>query len=204
MRVKWSEDLRRKLAALTPLQQTAIPRLAAARFNGRSKTSLLKGEDRVCAWSTYYSKPNGWHHQAAFREALELAEAEYRVLMLDAGLDEAVLYLKQASQVGAELLLEEIRAGRAAMAREVDTDQLSWEEYQLYMLATHGPPDVAQDAAAELAKARRHTRNRAVRATLGALDRADIKTAIKQASGSDERYREYLERLRQVESGEGE
>lgn len=90
-----STDLQHLLDKLSPQQAAAIIRIAQEELRGRSINSLLLAEDRICSYSTFFSKKrSGWIHRKGFKDALELARHEVRQHRLSTVVDEAVDRLK--------------------------------------------------------------------------------------------------------------
>lgn len=200
MRVEWSEELLGLLAECTPRQRAAIPRIVAALAGGRSLASLLRGKEKICAFNTYYRKPKGWHHQPRFQQALELAQDEYDRALLDRNVDETVQEMRRGCRLSAQLLVGEVIQGLQDQADDVD---LSVRELGLVLLLRHESSSVRMEAADKLLRTSDRRRERAIKAALGLLDRADVKTAAKlPASGDEEaRWREYIDELWELGGG---
>jgi len=198
----FSQELLDQMAELTPLQRAAIPRLVRAAHEGVSKRDLLTGEDRICAWSTYYRPGRGWHHQEEFQAVLERAKREYDAAVLRTAVDEAAEVLRRTTPLAAQMLSGEVRAGLQVLRGDVSKDEMSFAERQLWLLIEHGDDAVKMRAAQILLRERKVARDRGLRAATGVLDRADVETAIKSAGGDAAEWRDMLEELRGLEDGE--
>jgi hypothetical protein len=118
--VGWaSEDLTDALAALTSQQATGVIRIVEAEIDGRTLTSLLEGDDRICAYATYYGRgksDTGWKDKPEFQRALELARRDYRKWLLEHSTSEAMLILASAAPEATRALRQQISGEPGAVA----------------------------------------------------------------------------------------
>jgi hypothetical protein len=118
--VGWaSEDLTDALAALTSQQATGVIRIVEAEIDGRTLTSLLEGDDRICAYATYYGRgksDTGWKDKPEFQRALELARRDYRKWLLEHSTSEAMLILASTAPEATRALRQQISGEPGAVA----------------------------------------------------------------------------------------
>lgn len=197
--MRWSDELLDLIEGLTSKQRSAIPRIVARRAEGGSLTSMLRGPEKVCAWRTYYKKPSGWSHNEAWLRALEMAQREYNARLLDQAVDRAVDNLRLGTEAASAFLLEEVRAGRRLQWG--DEDDLGLAQKGLLLLLRNGEDKEKIRAATALARMCGGQLERALRAGLGILDRADIKTAMKASTGADQ-FADWITELRGLDDDE--
>lgn len=188
------------MEGLTSKQRASIPVICRVLGTGGSMRSLLRGENKVCSWRTYYAKPRGWSHQERYKRVLEKAQAEYSKQLLEDGVAEAADELRRSALPAAMLAAELVQAGRQALkGEEVGSREQGVGESPVQVLAGllgSGDEAVSLRAAAEL----RRLVDSGLRAGLGILDRADVKTAVKGAVSGEDVHRVWMERL--MEAGE--
>jgi len=176
------------MGRLTPRQREAIPRLVRALAEGTTMRALLKGEDRICAWSTYYRPRRGWYHQPFFREVLAQAQREYDAARLRTAVEDAAERMRRAAPTAVELA-EQVVVTVLRGDREGDIP--SPLETLLRMTQTGQEKTGQVHAATALL-------GKGLQAALSILDRADIETAVKSAGGDAAVWRDLLEELRDV------
>jgi hypothetical protein len=205
--VEWtSEELARALAELTAQQAAGVVRIVQAELEGRSLTSLLESDDRICASTTYYGRGGkpGWNGKPAFQRALKLARRDYREWLLMHGTGETLAILAQTSPEAARLLRHQVVGDEAALA--VLETCLQAREAELRMSAARrlGATGLPR-AVAALRAALQREKNDQVRNVLvealgsiaggadrdrsaaeSVLDRAAVETAAKRAFVVDE------------------
>jgi len=191
----FSAELLRKMEHLTLAQRLAIPRLVRAQADGRSMRELLRGPDRICAWSTYYRPGRGWHYQPAFVEALAQARREYDAAMLRVAVEEAAELMRRTTPLAARVLERLIVAGLRATGDDLPDEELTFEARQLRLLARQAEGPAAVRALGLLMRGSGADRDRGLRAAMALLDRADIETAVKSAGGEAAEWRELLREL---------
>lgn len=205
--VAWaSKELNDVLTILTPQRARAIERIVAAELEGRSLSSLLDCPDQICTSTTYYGgkKRRGWKDDANFVRALELARRDYRAWLLEHGVGDALLVLAQTAPDAARSLRQQVVGDDAALdalEHVLRTGSLAEQKIAAYRLGETGNPRAVAPLLeifglyedAELRSAIVHAlgmiaawrdRDQAM-AALGVLDRADVKTAAKQAMTVD-------------------
>lgn len=200
----FSERLINKMGLLTKKQRNAIPRLVRALADGHTMASLLKGPDKVCAWCTWYKKERGWSHQSLFMEVLEEARAEYDKVLLERAVDEAAEILRKTTPLAARLGEGIIRG--VLLGDEVE--DLPPALRSLYEVAMGYPVEMvvmiedketlvqAPAPIGDRRQAARDLMTLGARAAEDLLNRADVKTAIKQAGGEVQAWQELLGQLR--------
>jgi hypothetical protein len=224
-----SEGLRSALRRLSGQQAAGVLRIVQAELAGRSITSLLEGEDRICNQSTYYRR-GGWRDKPAFNQALELARRDYRAWMLEHGTQEALVLLAEGAPVAARALRRQVAGDDQALGVLVGV--LEEPDAGLRMLAAlhlgeTGSPAAVSALRAALAREEDGEVRRALVAALGRiaawrdedqrdaageiLDRAGTRTATKstvQASVgfgleelSDAELEQLLDNLEAAEGG---
>jgi len=198
--VNFSERLTNKIGLLTNKQRAAIPRIVRALADGKTMESLLTGPEKVCAWTTWYRGPRGWSHQDLFMEVLDEARAEHLQGLLEKSVNEAAEELKLATPLAARLAVKMLQG--VMFGNEVE--ELPPAMQTLLEIATGEPVEV-QGEGDQVKLVYPRNRRQAARDLLrtgervlaDVLDRADLKTAIKQAgSGADQRFMEWLEQIR--------
>jgi len=175
----FSQELLAKMERLSPKQREAIPRLVRALADGVRMRELLRGKDRICAWSTYYRPGRGWKHQARFQEALAQARREYDVARLQTAVEDAAEEMRRTTPLAAAVLRGMIEGAPPAL-----------EKLLLALEGEEMGPLEFRAADRLLAKG--------ARAAVDVLDRADIETAVKSAGGEAAEWRGLLEDLRRV------
>jgi len=108
------EELKAKLAKLSPAQAAAVGRIVAAELAGRSVESLFDGPHKICSRSTYYRR-RGWVHKAEFQAALEQARREIRDQNLLGVVNDAIAELKATTPLAARDLRRQIVGDQAAV-----------------------------------------------------------------------------------------
>lgn len=179
----FSAELLAEMERLTPKQREAIPRLVRALADGATMRELLRGEDRICAWSTYYRPRRGWKHHRLFQEALAQARREYDAARLRTAVEDAAQEMRRTTPLAAALLRRVIEGSSPALEkllRALDGEEVGALEFR---------------AADRLLAAGK-------RAATDVLDRADIETAVKSAGGEAAEWRGLLEELRGLEDEE--
>lgn len=179
----FSQELLAKMERLTPAQREAIPRLVRALADGVRMRELLRGKDRICAWSTYYRPGRGWKHQQRFQEALAQAQREYDAARLLNAVEDAAEEMRRTTPLAAGRLRRVIEA----MGPALDTLQQALEGEEVGPLAFRAADRLLAKGA---------------RAATDVLDRADIVTAVKSAGGEAAEWRDLLQELRGLEDGE--
>ena len=191
----FSAGLLEEMEGLTPKQRAAIPVICRVLGTGGSMRGLLKGPNKVCSYRTYYGKPRGWSHQKQFKRVLERAQAEYSKQLLEDGVASAADELRRGALPAALLAAELVQAGRLSLQGEAEEGGIAGA---LAELLASDDEAVKLRALAEL----RRLVDSGLRAGLGILDRADVKTAVKGAVSGDDVYRAWMEQL--MEAGGGE
>lgn len=146
MDAQWvSDELSELLARLTAQQARGVLRIVQAEIDGRTITSLLEGEDRICAATTYYGggKRKGWRDKPTFRRALDLARQEYRSWMLQHGTEEALAILSATAPESARALRQRVTGDDRAIATLVaalESDSTAERGYAAKLLGETGLP----------------------------------------------------------------
>lgn len=187
------------LGQLTVQQHVGVVRIVQAELVGRSLASLLTGDDRICAHSTYY-RQRGWNSRPEFRQALRLARRDYRQWLLEHGTGEALAVLGQAAPEAARALRQQVAGDEPAvaaleMALAAKTPEL--RAMAAKRLGETGLPRVVEALVAALQREKVPEVKEAVVEALGQvagfrgadrraaaggiLDRAAVETASKQA-----------------------
>ena len=236
--VRWaSGELSAALAVLTSQQARGVTRIVQAELAGEPISSLLDHPGQMCTSTTYYGsgRRRGWKDKAEFREALALARRDYRQWLLEESTGEALSILGSTAPEAARALRQQIVGdGPAVMVLEM---ALATQEPELRRnaatrlgetgLAAVVPalsralqretvPKVREALVVALGQVGgwRDSDRRA--AAMGVLDRADVKTATKQALSvnqdeflsplvglSDEELEQVIENLEEAENTDG-
>jgi hypothetical protein len=197
-----SDELLILLARLTARQAEGVLRIIQAELGGHPLSSLLDCEDQICSSNTYYGTRNrtGWRKKPEFVKALELARRDYRKWLLDHGVEDALTILAATAPDAVRALRQEV-AGDAsaveALKRLLKGDDPTIRQAAATQLGKTGLPEVVPALQAALQKETAPEVQGALVAALGRvagwrdgdrraaatgiLDRADIKTAAKQA-----------------------
>lgn len=201
--VGWaSGELEEVLALLTGQQARGVVRIVQAELAGEPLSSLLDREGQICTSTTFYGsgKRRGWKGKPEFRRALELARRDYRRWMLENGTGEALVVLASTAPLAAEALRQQIVGdGGAIAALELGlcASDAGLRANAARRLGETGLAGVVPALAAALRREREGEVREALvealglvagcrdgdrrAAALGVLDRADVKTAAKQA-----------------------
>jgi len=202
-----SDELREALAKLTAQQSNGVLRIVQAQLEGRPISSLLDCPGQICTSTTYYGsgKRTGWIHKPHFKRALELAQRDYRSWLLDHGVGSALAVLAQAAPEAAQALRQEVSGDRSAVEALLELLKAGDPELRQAAARELGATGLAMVVPA-LRLALQKEKDEAVQQTLimalghvagwrdgdrraaatSSLDRADIKTAAKQALALDE------------------
>jgi hypothetical protein len=198
-----SVDLEAALRVLSAQQANGVLRIVKAELEGRSISSLLDCPGQICTSTTYYGSGTtnrGWKHKPQFLDALELARRDYRKWLLEHGVGDALAILAASAPEAARALRQEVAGDPAAIAAL--TELLRSEDSAVRLGATEQLGNVGlPDSVPALAAALGSESDPEVRAALvaalgkvaaprngdrqsvafGVLDRADVRTAAKQA-----------------------
>jgi len=202
--VRWaSGELSAALAVLTAQQARGVVRIVQAELAGEPISSLLDHPGQMCTSTTYYGsgKRRGWKDKAEFREALRLARRDYRQWLLEESTGEALSILGSTAPEAARALRQQIVGDRPAVmvlemallgAQDPELRRNAAERLGETGLPAVVPalnralqrekiPEVREALVVALGQVAgwRDSDRRA--AAMGVLDRADVKTATKQA-----------------------
>jgi hypothetical protein len=208
--VEWefSAKLMEQMAALTPKQRAAIPQIVRRLAEGGSLSSLLSSgpkrrnmpepSEAICAWNTYYRRPRGWAHNEKFRAALAQARQEYERILLQTAVQDSADELRRTTLLATACLRQEIAAVvKAQQGEDVQPEEMLLPQRTLVELMEDAreTSSVKLRAADRLMRNEERAQDRAIKASLGVLDRADIQTAVKSAAGEGAEFRALLEEL---------
>jgi len=206
--VSWaSDELIESLAQLSAQQAAGVVRIVQAELEGQPLSSLLDCRGQICTSTTYYGsgKRRGWKGKIEFQTALSLAKRDYRAWWLEHGTAEALQILASATPSAARALKHQVAGDSAAIAALVE--MLSAEDETERLVASEGLAATGLPVVVPfLARALAEEQDTAIRKVLimglaaiagfrdgdrrlsaeAVLDRADVKTAIKQAREIDE------------------
>ena len=236
--VRWaSGELSAALAVLTSQQARGVTRIVQAELAGEPISSLLDHPGQMCTSTTYYGsgRRRGWKDKAEFREALALARRDYRQWLLEESTGEALSILGSTAPEAARALRQQIVGdGPAVMVLEMAlaTQEPELRRNAATRLGETGLPAVVPALSRALQREKepevrealvvalgqvagwRDSDRRA--AAMGVLDRADVKTATKQAVSvnqdeflsplvglSDEELEQVIENLEAAENTDG-
>jgi hypothetical protein len=201
--VGWAgAELQAALMRLSAQQARGVVRIVRAELEGQPISSLLDNPDQICTSTTYYGsgKRRGWRNKPEFQQALELARRDYRKWLLEQSTGEALVILAGTAPDAVVGLRQQIMGDRPAIvaleaalqASEADLRRNAAQQLGYTGLSTVVPALAAalkrekdRDVQLEIVRALgqiagfRDSERRA--AILGLLDRADVKTAAKQA-----------------------
>ena len=206
--VAWaSAELGELLAQLTAQQAAGVVRIVQAELAGKPLSSLLDCPGQICTSTTYYGsgRRTGWQDRPTFRKALATARRDYRAWWLEHGTSEALHVLASATPSAARALKQQIEGDPDAIAVLVAMLEAEDQAERLKAikgLAATGLPSVVP----YLAQALANEKNPSLRLTIivglaeiaglrdgerrlsaaAVLDRADVKTALKQSQEIDE------------------
>ena len=191
----FSGELLAMLDGLTAKQRAAIPLIITTMAEGGTLSRLIRGGPRrkdrpgkgegVCAWHTYYGR-KGWSHNPRFVAALERARGEYDALLLRGSVEEAADRLRRAAPASAKAAEAVVQA----LLRGSDEAGIPSPLETLLKITQNGEAGRGQVQAASALL------GKGLQAALSILDRADIKTAVKSAGGTEAEWRGLLEELR--------
>jgi hypothetical protein len=202
-----SAELGAVLARLTPQQAAGVQRIVEAELQGRSLSSLLDCPEQICTSTTYYGsgKSKGWKHKPEFNLALDLARRDYRRWLLDNGVGDALVILANAAPDAARALQQAVKGDGAAVGvleELLRDDDANLRKLAALQLAATGLPSAVPALRAALQQEKESAVREALVEALGqiaaardgdrraaaisVLDRADVKTAAKQAHIIDE------------------
>lgn len=204
-----SVDLQVLMRGLTKKQRAALIRLAHGTLAGLTMRELLKGPDPICAWTTYYAKPRGWHHQPQFRQALDLAVEEYEAAVMMAAVDSAAQRVRKAAPAAAELvvglvqlvLTGETDADLAAVRRLMDMAGIDTEPEKKKGTVSaegEGPKHADQIRAASVLV------DKGLKAALEVLEQVQVDRALEGLERGAGTFRDWIEDLRQAGEDHGE
>lgn len=199
----FSQELLHRMEELTPMQRRAIPRIVATLAQGGALTSLLSGgparankpasnAEAICSWKTWYHRPKGWSHQAAFTAALEQAQQEFDEALMERAVDEAAERMKRMTLLAVDLAEKVLNA--ALMGDQVEN--LPPAVQTLLTLMEEGETESTRRLAAQALL------TKAMTTGFGVLDRADVATAIKASGADAQRWEAMLDELRDLEEDE--
>ena len=179
----------KRMERLTVKQRRAVPLIVRARGEGRPWEAILKGEDKVCNWRTFWDGKRGWYHQELFREVLGQAQRGYDAAVLRTSVQDAAEGLRRAAPLASKALgqlIEGMIEGLVemrALVREEECELVKGDHVAVRFRAVQ-----------ELVRQGRQ-------ASVAVLDRADIETAVKGQGGADERFAVLLAELRGGDDG---
>ncbi|OQA16701.1 MAG: hypothetical protein BWY63_02655 [Chloroflexi bacterium ADurb.Bin360] len=228
--ISWaSEELEAVLAKLSAQQAAGVQRIIEAELAGRSLSSLLDCSGQICTSTTYYGHKSkngrdrpGWNAKPEFRQALTLARRDYRAWMLEHGTSEALQVLTSTAPSAARALKHQVEGdadAAAALCRLLESERVEDRLNAANGLLSVGLPAVVPAVIQALEAEKDESVRAALITVLGriagytdadrrlaaaaVLDRADVKTAAKQAReiDQDELDREIERRLAQLASG---
>lgn len=223
-----SDDLQEVLGKLTGQQALGVLRIVQAELEGRALSTLLDCPGQICTSTTYYGsgKSKGWRGKPAFKRALELARRDIRKWMLENGVNDALTILAGTAPQAARALRQQVVGDEEALA--VLIGLVASKDAEARMLAVQalgstGLPAAVPALKSALVNEKEATIRGAILEALGAiaglrdgdrrlaaggvLDRADVKTAAKQAFAiNDEEVDAAIERelARLAGGGQGE
>ena len=236
--VRWaSGELSAALAVLTSQQARGVTRIVQAELAGEPISSLLDHPGQMCTSTTYYGsgRRRGWKDKAEFREALALARRDYRQWLLEESTGEALSILGSTAPEAARALRQQIVGdGPAVMVLEMAlaTQEPELRRNAATRLGETGLPAVVPALSRSLQREKEPEVREALVvalgqvagwrdsdrrvAAMGVLDRADVKTATKQAVSvnqdeflsplvglSDEELEQVIENLEEAENTDG-
>lgn len=197
-----SEELAEVLATLTAKQATGILRIVEGEMEGRSLPSLLEGPDKICAWGTYHGggKSKGWKNKPEFKQALTLARRDLRAFRMErSGIAQAAETLAATAPAAAAGLRQRVLGDdRAVTVLEwtlTNAGEAALRKLAASRLGMTGLPRVVEPLETALTTESNNQVREAIVEALGmvaggrardleadesVLDRADIKTAIKE------------------------
>ena len=229
--ISWaSEELEAVLAKLSSKQAAGVQRIIEAELAGRSLSSLLDCSDQICTSTTYYGYKSkngrrdrpGWNAKPEFRQALILARRDYRAWMLEHGTSEALQVLASTAPSAARVLKHQVEGDADAVTAlcrllksELVEDRLNAATGLFSVGLPAVVPAIIQALGDEkddrvraaliavLGRIAGYTDADRQRAAMAVLDRADVKTAAKQAREIDQNEldREIERRLAQLAGG---
>lgn len=201
--VQWaSVELQVVLARLSPQQANGVRRIVEAELDGKYLSDLLDTPGQICTSTTYYGsgKRKGWKNKPDFQMAVQLARRDYRTWLLQNGTGEALQILAAGAAPAARALRQNVEGEAGALtqlARLLDDDDAVMRKIAAMQMGAVGLPGVIPYLAKRLAvednaavklelvaaigsvAAFRDSERRLSAAAI--LDRADVKTAAKQA-----------------------
>jgi len=181
---EFSGELLKRMERLTVKQRRAILVIVRARGEGRPWEQILKGENKVCNWRTFWDGKRGWYHQEFFREVLGQAQREYDAAVLRTSVQDAAEGLRRAAPLASEALMELIGGMSDAVAE------------MRALVSEEEPALFGKDMLAVRFRAVQDLMRQGRQAAVAVLDRADIETAVKGQGGADERFAALLAELR--------
>jgi len=228
--ISWaSAELEAVLAKLSAQQAAGVQRIIEAELAGRSLSSLLDCSGQICTSTTYYGHKSkngrdrpGWNAKPEFRQALTLARRDYRAWMLEHGTSEALQVLASTAPSAARALKHQVEGDAdavSALCRLLQSERVEDRLNAASGLLSVGLPAVTPAVIQALEAEKDEAVRTALITVLGriagytdadrrlaaaaVLDRADVKTAAKQAReiDQDELDREIERRLAQLASG---
>jgi hypothetical protein len=197
-----SDELQAVLSSLSAQQVAGVLRIVQAEIEGKTLSSLLDCPGQICTSTTYYGsgKNKGWRGKPDFTHALALARRDIRKWMLENGVGEALTILAGTAPQAARALRQQVVGDEEALG--VLIGLLASEDGELRSLAAVELGDSGLPAAVPALKAALAVEaDKGIRVALlaalgriaglrdgdrrlaaaGVLDRADVKTAAKQA-----------------------
>lgn len=201
--VNWaSGELQAALAQLSSQQANGVIRIVEAELDGKPISSLMDTSGQMCTSTTYYGsgKRKGWRDKPTFQAALTYARRDYRTWLLQNGTSEALHILADGAAPAARALRQNVEGDADALM--VLIGLLEDEDAEVRKMAAHRLGEAGLPSMVPyLTKRINREENSAVRmeliAAIGAvassrdserrlsaeaiLDRADVKTAAKQA-----------------------
>lgn len=198
-----SDQLGQVLAALTPKQRAAIPRLVECDLAGQSKEALFAGPQKICHRSVYFEN---WVKNPLFIAALNLALAEARPAVMEQVVVDTVKRLQEIAPLAADDLQRQIigddHALDALMRVARNGTRPTEERYAsilsmgaigtrratdlLILLLDDGDPGVRQRAAEAIGRSAAGLNASRRLADTAVLDRASPDTANKGGEGQGE------------------